>query len=32
MYQFFKLKGFPVVLDAVAKGLRVGFSPLFRCG
>ena len=24
MYQFFKLKGFPVGLDAVAKGLRIG--------
>ena len=26
MYQFFKLKGFPVGLDAVAKGLRIGMS------
>ena len=26
MYQFFKLKGFPVSLGAVAKGLRIGMS------
>ena len=26
MFQFFKLKGFPVSLDAVAKGLRIGMS------
>ena len=26
MYQFFKLKGFPVGLDAVAKGLRIGMN------
>ena len=26
MFQFFKLKGFPVSLDAVAKGLRIGMN------
>jgi len=26
MFQFFKLKGFPVGLDAVAKGLRIGMN------
>lgn len=26
MYQFFKLKGFPIGLDAVAKGLRIGLG------
>ncbi len=26
MYQFFKLKGFPVALEAVGKGLRIGMN------